>query len=543
MRLVVAVFLRLLGAVSLVAFVSYAVQVRGLIGEQGLLPAANYMERVEGYVESTPDASALDFPTLCWWFCSDGALATMAWGGAAFAFALTVGLAPAPILLLLWVLYLSLTVAGQTFLGFQWDSLLLETLLVSFLVAPWTLHLRGARLPEPSRLGVFALRALLFKLMFLSGVVKLLSLDPAWWQLSALDVHYQTQPLPTWTSWWAHQLPSWFQRLSVLVMFVIEIAVPFAIFGPRRLRLLALPPLAALQLLIAATGNYGFFNLLTLALCVPLLDDDALRGWAEWFAARARRGLPTSKPQAPSRPSSTPGPVDLPSKTADPWLRARAAGGTLRTAALAFVLLTSSLTFARELVRSYPPFRSDTGGATASLLRGLDATVLRWGTPMLARTDPFRSTNGYGLFRAMTLERPEIVVEVSVDAESWTEVPFRWKPGDPSKKPRFAGPHMPRLDWQMWFAALDPDRARHWLLPLARELLSGEGPALGLLHPDTRPAQRPRYVRFQLYDYRFSTKQERRNGGSWWQRELLGTLRPGILHRGSVAPLQAPPGS
>ena len=521
-RLVRCLLLRLLGVVSFVAFVSYGIQIEGLIGSQGLLPVADFLERAEDYVEAEASASRLDFPTLCWWARSDRALQIMAWGGAGLSALLVLGVAPLAVVVALWALYLSLAVAGQTFLSFQWDSLLLETLLVSLFLAPAkTLSIRSGH--GPPALAVFLVRFLLFKLMFLSGVVKLLSLDDAWWQLTALDVHYLTQPLPTWTSWYAHQLPTWFQHLSVVVMFVIELVVPFAAFGPRRARLLAILPLVGLQLLIAATGNYGFFNLLTVVLCVSLLDDAALRALCRRLGWRwGDDGPPRARPPGSSRPLQS-------------------AASRLRTAALAFVLVASGLTLIREMVRTAPRGRSsaDRGAKVVEVALGtLDTALLSWGRPLvLDHTDRFRSINGYGLFRAMTLERPEIVVEVSRDGLSWSEVPFRWKPGATTSRPRFAGPHMPRLDWQMWFAALDPPRAAHWLMPLARALLEGRPAVSRLLAPAVLAENDPpRFVRFQLYDYRFAPPGEKRQLGAWWQRTPLGVLRPGALELDDFPP-------
>jgi hypothetical protein len=505
-------FLRLLALVALFAFVSYAVQIRGLVGSHGLLPATEYMERANSLFEALPESGRWVLPTLCWAGCSDVALLTMAWLGAALAALLLLGFAQKALLATLWALYLSLVVVGQTFLSFQWDSLLLEALLLSLFVAPWSMRPRAPwREPPPDGLGLFLLRLLLFKLMFLSGVVKLLSLDAAWWELGALDVHYYTQPLPTWTSWYAHLLPAWFQRLSVAAMFAVELLVPFLVFAPRRLRIAAFVPLVGFQLLIAATGNYGFFNLLTIVLCVPLLDDRFL-ALIPWLGKRLA-GNPSGGSASPPSPMSA-------SKRVRLTHRARAA---VRTAAVLVLAGLSLLTIVREMVRTYPDRSAPS--FTGRALGLADRAVLGWGQQALLRyTDPFRSINGYGLFRAMTVQRGEIVVEVSADGERWTEVPFRWKPGDPGRRPRFTGPHMPRLDWQMWFAALDPERATQWLVSLARALLQGEATVLDLLDRRALPDEPVRQVRFRYYDYRFATPAERRSSSAWWVRSLQGEL-------------------
>ena len=506
-RLTCWIFLRGLALVALVAFVSYGVQLDGLIGSRGLLPAADYLERVDEVLEARREAgesgSRWLLPTLCWLASSDAALRAMVWGGAALALLAALGVAQGWLLLALWVLYLSLVLVGQAFLSFQWDSLLLETLLVSLLLAPWSLRPRPlGRQDEPSRLAVFALRFLLFKLMFLSGAVKLLSMDDAWWQLGALDAHYFTQPLPTWTSWYAHQLPAWLQRLSVAVMFAIELVAPFFVFCGRRLRTLAFLALVGLQLLIAMTGNYGFFNLLTVVLCLSVLDDRLL--------ARPSGGRGAS---ATARPA----PFELP-----PVARVRR---HLRAFAAVALVVVSFLTLVREMVQTTP--RAAAPGWLAAPLAAADRLLLGWGQPLiLDRTDPFRSISGYGLFRAMTMERPEIVVEVSADGERWSEVAFRSKPGDPARRPRFTGPHMPRLDWQMWFAALNPPRAQGWLFSLARALLERNPTVLELIDESRLPSEPIRLVRFQLYDYRFTSPDVRQRSGAWWTRTLRGPLLP-----------------
>ena len=188
---------------------------------------------------------------------------------------------------LLWLAYLSITVGGQVFLGYQWDSLLLEAGLLAILMAPWNLRL-GRATDQPWSFAVWLLRWLVFRLMFMSGVVKLASHDPAWWDFTALDFHYETQPLPAWTSWYVHQMPPWFHHLSVAFMFYAELAAPILIFGTRALRRVAFVSLVLLQLLIAATGNYGFFNLLSIVLCTAILDD---RDW-EWLRDDRRHRRP-----------------------------------------------------------------------------------------------------------------------------------------------------------------------------------------------------------------------------------------------------------
>ena len=473
-------FLRLLGFVYGIAFLSLAPQLPGLVGSDGLLPAAAYLERVH---EVQGAEAYFRLPTLLWLWPGDALLLGLCWAGIALSAAAVAGLAPLATFAALWLCYLSLTVAGQGFLSFQWDVLLLEAGFLAVLYAPagWRLHLGAG--PEPGAAARWLVWGLAFKLTFLSGITKLLSGDETWWGLTALRHHYETQPIPTWVGWYAHQAPAWIATLSTGVMFTIELAAPFVILLPprfRRVRVTGVALLCLLQALIALTGNYGFFNLLTVVLYLALLDD-----------ATIARGVPGL---------GVPGPGPSPSARLVPprWRRTGLAGAAVTMA------LLSAYTFVREIRRPDP--------------------MPAWSADLFGWVAPFRSVNGYGLFRTMTIERPEIVVEGSADGVAWTEYPFRWKAGDLQRAPGFVQPHMPRLDWQMWFAALGPRAEAHWLLPLAQHLLE-ESPAVLALLDDSNPFadEPPRFVRLVLYDYRFTTRSEGA-GGAWWRRELIAYL-------------------
>src|SRR5437870_2898337 len=482
-------FVRLLGVIYFIAFVSLAVQITGLVGEHGILPARGYLERAHALYGV---AAYRLFPTVCWLLgAGDGVLRAVCWSGAVLALLVVAGVAQAPALALLWLLYLSASVVGQTFLWFQWDALLLEAGLLAVFYAPTDLvpSLRHERAPsEPMRWLVWWL---LFRLMFLSGITKLASGDPTWRDLTALDYHFWTQPLPPWTAWYAHWLPEWTHRAMLLFVLVVELAVPWLIFVPARLarvRLAACGMLVLGQLGIAVTGNYGFFNALALVLCVPLLDD-----------AMLGRVVP----------------LRLVAGDPEPGWKHRAVG------ILAPVVVVPSLpAFAREIAQMLPGARG----------RG----VLE--NPLLDAVAPSRSINGYGLFRVMTTERPEIVVEGSRDSVAWREYGFRWKPGDVTRRPRFVAPHQPRLDWQMWFAALAPDGARDWLLPFVGRLLQGSPQVVSLLAENPFPEAPPRYVRLAYYRYRFSTPAARARTKAWWEREFVGYLTRPLSAANLVAP-------
>jgi hypothetical protein len=278
-----------------------------------------------------------------------------------------------------------------------------------------------------------------------------------------------------------HQLPPWFQTISVLFLFFVELVIPLLFFAPWRLRLFACGMTVLLQLLIAGTGNYAFFNLLALALAVLLVDDQSLkRRWK--VAAVAASGPRRAWPR---------------------WILGPVASA---------VVFASSVEFAATLDRALVLPRSAVAAVRA-----------------LA---PFRSANSYGLFMVMTTGRPEIVIEGSDDGVTWRSYEFRWKPGDVAGRPPFVAPHQPRLDWQMWFAALGGYEENTWLVRFLNRLLEGSPEVVRLLATNPFPDHPPRSVRAVLYDYRFTDSAERRRNGAWWRRQVRGLYCP-VLERGS----------
>jgi hypothetical protein len=318
--------------------------------------------------------------------------------------------------------------------------------------------------------------------MFSSGVVKLASGDPAWRNLTALEYHYYTQPLPTRVAWYLHLAPAWFQHTSAAFMFFIELVIPFLILAPRLWRFVGGGFLILLQLLIALTGNYAFFNLLTLALCVLLFDDAFL---ARFFprALEERLRATTSPPRrSPLRH----------------WV----------TVPITLIILA------------------------AGLLQLADVLAIQWLPPsafqLLSDLQPLRISNSYGLFAVMTTTRPEIVIEGSNDGDTWLDYDFRYKAGDLRRAPRWVEPLQPRLDWQMWFAALGDYRGSPWISQLMLRLLQGSPPVLALLERNPFPQSPPKYLRAMIYDYEFTTWSERQAEGVWWSRRLLGAYFPPV---------------
>jgi predicted DCC family thiol-disulfide oxidoreductase YuxK len=480
-----SLFLRAMGAVYLIAFVSLRLQVDGLYGKQGILPVADYMAEIA----KLPSVDSFwKYPTLCWFGTSDTFLHNLCDGGALAACLMMLGIMPILSAIVAWILYLSLMNVGQDFLGFQWDSLLLDAGLLTIFFSPWALTLRRAASSRVSLITLFLLRWLNFRLMLGSGVVKLSSGDKTWRDLTAMKYHYETQPIPTWTSWYMHQLPLNFQKATTVLVFIVELAIPFLIFAPRGLRRIAAFIFIIFQLLLMATGNYAFFNLLTIAICVPLLDDGAwpLRWWR--------------KPQdkAPSRWGWTAIPMTL-------------------VAIPLFLLSGLSMVERMGLPQIWPelwkPRKSILGSKAVQ-------TAKVW------CVERYNLFSAYGLFAAMTTERPEIIIEGSNDGHEWLAYEFKYKPGDPKRGPVFIAPFQPRLDWQMWFAAMRPIRFSPWVGGLLYRIHEGSPAVLGLLAKNPFPDAPPKYIRAMLYEYRFTNFSNQDDQKLWWRRRLIGRYFP-----------------
>ena len=488
--------LRLLGLVYLIAFVSWLPQIRGLIGSDGILPAESLLRSVRAELGSRAYAA---LPTLAWLNSTDRALELFTGAGIAVSLPVIAGFATGPCLLLAWALYLSQVSIGQDFMAFQWDVLLLEAGFLAIFLAPWrSLRMRtlppemgaassSASVPHPSTAIVWLFRWLVFRVYFLSGIVKLQSGDASWRNLTAMSFHYATQPLPNGIAWYMFQLPLWFQKLTTATVLAWELFVPLLIFAPRRLRHLAAALLMVLQILILLTGNYTFFNLLTIVLCVFLFDD---------------RTLLNDLPQALQARIAT--------RIDNRSLFQRALWRKVAVGLLASILVTMSLVDISE--------RFDLG-------------MPRSIASVFAPLAPFYVTGTYGLFAVMTTARPEIVIEGSNDTKIWREYEFRYKPGDLRRAPGIVAPYQPRLDWQMWFAALGNYRGNRWFVNLAVRLLQGSPAVLKLLNDTPFPSHPPRYIRADLYNYRFTSLAEKKATGTWWAREYVGQYLPPIALR------------
>jgi Lipase maturation factor len=466
------VFLRALAVIYAIAFGSLATQIVGLVGAQGIAPVRDYLARLAA---AFGPIRYFSLPTVFWLNPDDLPLRVLAWAGVALAVLLLFDRMERFILVLLYALYLSFNMAGQEFLSFQWDALLLEA---GFLAIFFGRSVTG------ERVTAWLYRCMAFRLYFLSGYVKLGSHDASWANLTALQYHFHTQPLPNIIAWYADKLPHWFQRGATGAVLGIELFAPFLIFGPRRWRQVGAGLLLSLQALIFLTGNYTFFNLLAAAITLFLFDDQALSSLARklWV------------PVVPLTPSTK---------------RAR-----MGMAALTAVILTLGALHLYDTTEGFAPEPLETFGRLAA---------------------PFQIVNSYGLFAVMTTTRAEIVMEGSNDGDNWKPYEFRYKPGNLDRAPRWIEPFQPRLDWQMWFAALNNVQSTPWFPSLVVRLLQGSPEVAGLLESNPFPGHPPRYIRAVLYDYSFTDGDTRRRTGQWWERRPAGMYLPPVALKQSVS--------
>ena len=453
---------RLTGLSYFFALLSLYPQIPGLIGPHGILPAETLLSRA---TQVLGPAAPWALPSLGWIFgTSVSALHLIALLGIVGSLLLLTGFLRPIGAILSWLGWLSFVNIGQDFLSFQWDTLLLEVgFLVIFLEKPG-LRPRPPGPDTPPLLIRLALTFLIFRLMFSSGIVKILSGDPTWTDLSAMTYHFFTQPIPNPLAWFIQQLPHPLLQLSTLFTFAIELLLPFTLLFPQpKVRLTASLGFLSLMLLIGLTGNYAFFNLLTIALCLPLIHN---RYWPLLLQPN-RIALPW---------------------TPIPW-RHLASLAALLQLSLAIPILLSTL-------QLFPRSAS-----------------VSWQNSLA----PWHLTSGYGLFAVMTTRRPELTLERSSNGLDWQPILFSDKAGPPDRLPPQIAPFQPRLDWQMWFAALSAERGQlpGWFSPFLKKLQKGEPDVWDLL-PSPPHSFENDYLRLRLDQYRFTTPSERSSTGNWW---------------------------
>jgi hypothetical protein len=461
------IFLRALGLIFFSAFYALAFQIRGLIGERGILPASLYLHELAAM------AGALQrvwyAPTLFWISASDRALLAVVMAGLIFSALLVANLWPRLTVALCTILFLSCIAALQDFSSYQSDGMLLEAGFLSIFFAPQGIRPGLGATDPASRFSLFMLRWEWFRIYFESGLVKLLSGDPHWRNFTAMDDYYQNAPLPSWPGWYVQHLPHWYHAGTVIITFVVELGVVWLVFLPRRFRAACFAVVTALQIGIITTANYGFLNYIVLALGILLLDDQLLhRAHLESVAAVPRADTPRFR------------------------IHRR-----LEAAVLGILFYATVVGFAL-------------GGSSTPL--GLPNRLL----------DPFRIANAYGLFAVMTPARYEIEFLGSNDGRSWTPYLFRYKPQELTRRPGFLGPYQPRFDWNLWFASLEQWRSSPWVVLTQERLVEGSPAVLSLFRGDPFHGKPPTMVRAILWQYWFTDLDTKRKTGAWWRREELG---------------------
>jgi hypothetical protein len=467
--------LRLLGFVYLAAFVSLVGQLRPLIGHDGLLPADRYLERVVEAAGS-PLEAFLKLPTLFFFDATDATLLFCAWSGVVLSVIVLAGFANSILMAMLWALYLSFVHIGQLWYGYGWEIELLENGFLAIFLCPLLDARPFSRQPTPLTL-VLLYRWLAFRIMLGAGLIKLRG-DPCWRELTCLEFHYQTQPIPNPLSPLLHFMPGWFHVLGVLYNHLAELILPWFVFGPRLARHIAGVLLVLFQLFLIVSGNLSFLNWLTLVPMLACFDDRLLgRFLPPFFARAADRATQTEVP--PTKPRK----------------------------------ITMALLAALVTILSINP--------VANLLSGQQV--------MNSSFDALSLVNTYGAFGSVGRVRHEIIFEGTHDSTidedtKWLPYEFPCKPGDPMRTPCITGPYQRRLDWQIWFAAMSNPQQNPWTVHLLWKLLHNDPGVLSLLANNPFPAAPPDAIRATLYRYEFAPLDD--PTGAWWKRQQV---RPWLL--------------
>jgi len=503
------VFLRALGVIYFSAFLALVLQIRGLIGPEGISPVKDYLEAVR------TSAGSLKYwyaPTVFWLSSGSQMLMAVSWLGLVAAALLVANFWPRGMLAICWVCFLSFVAAASEFSGYQSDGMLLEAGFLALFLAPggWRPGLGHDSLPI--RASLFLLTWEGFRIYFESGLAKILSGDPQWRNFTAMDDYYQNGPLPTWIGWYVGHLPHWFHAAATAGTLGLELFLVWMFFLPRRVRIVCFCIVTPWQVGIILTANYAFLNYLVLFLGFFLLDDKFLQQflpvkWRERFVADSAGVEPAVVAGATGK-----------------WEKLRERLLFLRTATVAIVLCWLFYVSATELMWM--------------LWRGPLPT-----TPVVA-LQPFRVAERYGLFAVMTPSRFEIEFQGSNDGQNWVAYPFRFKPQDPMKAPGIYAPYQPRFDWNLWFASLGDWRSNPMVPTTEERLLTGDKNVLALFAGNPFPGAPPKQVRAVLWQYWFTTWAEKKATGAWWRREDLGLYAPTLEREpdGKFGVLQWPAG-
>jgi hypothetical protein len=514
------IFLRVLAAIYFSAFYSLLFQIEALNGPDGILPA-QFLLRAVGSMGILRYWYA---PTL-FWFSSGShmVLAVVLAGMAASVFAFF-NLWPRLSLFVCFLCFLSFVTAAQAFSSYQSDGMLLEAGFIALFFAPGGTHPGWGTASPPPRASLFLLQWEWFRIYFESGLVKLLGRDPEWRDFTAMDDYYQNGPLPTWIGYYVAHLPHWFHAASVAGTLVMELAVVWMLFLPRRARLICFCIVTPWEIGVILTANYTFLNYLVLALGLLLLDDRSLR----WLVPQRFRSalpdsiLPYTKRFETDQPATSEGML-AGSEDVSTNHRLSSWWGNIRFSVAGVMLTWIAYATTAEMIAM--PFHDFP-------LPSLPVVAL----------EPFRIANQYGLFARMTRGRYEIEFQGSNDGQNWTPYPFRYKPQELNKAPGIYAPYQPRFEWNLWFASLS-DWKQNDFVPLTEErLLEGNHNVLGLFRSNPFAQAPPRYLRAVLWQYWFTSMDEKRQSGNWWKRELIGLYAPELtrLPNGQFAAVEWP---
>ena len=494
------IFLRALGLIYFSAFYSLLFQIKGLIGPNGILPAADYLQAVSAALHLQ---SYWTVPTLLWFGASNGALMTLCWVGLIASLLVTLNLWPRASLLICFLCFVSFVSVARDISGYQSDGMLLEAGFIALFFAPPGLRPGLGELNPPSRASLFLLQWEWFRIYFESGVAKIGSGDLAWRQFTAMDDYYQNGPLPTWIGWYVQHLPHWFHAGATVYTLVTELLIVWMLFLPRRFRIACFFIVTPFEISIIATANYTFLNYLVLLLGVLLLDDRFL----DWILPLRFRELVRGKPLM-----------------------------ALAGAAGAVAGAPKPMSTRAEWRERFTPLRRLFAGACLGLVFYSTTALLLWmfmpGLPLpqapVQALEPFRIANSYGLFAVMTHERYEIEFQGSLDGKTWIAYPFRYKPQAIDKAPGIYAPYQPRFEWNLWFASLGSWQQSRFVVWTEERLLKNEPDVLALFASNPFASATPREVRTVIYQYWFTDMRTKRETGNWWRREELRQYAPAL---------------
>ncbi|XP_015121845.1 lipase maturation factor 2 [Diachasma alloeum] len=566
-------FLRGVCIIYLFAFLSFYVQIPGLFGDNGVLPARTQVDlKGRGSLWHKLNHK----PTVLWFASYLGLnveymMDLVAITGAVISFLgfISQKLCIAPVFMLLWTLYYSLFQVGQVFVQNNWDTLLLEAGFLCVLIAPFYVSVRGSTSTPSDSVTFWTIRWMLFRYMFSCSAMKLASRCPVWWNLDALSHHFETQCLPAPLGWYAHHLPSWFLRLNTLLAVVFELVIPLLFFFPnRRVRITAYYIQMFLQIHIITTGNWNFRDFLVICGLIALLDDQFFYKKKSKKGASAITQILSTLVCITVYSAVIYGTIQIFNvKFADNWTITSEIGFTyeqfdqflarglplaiyIGLASLGFTVadaITHSILSNKPTTTRLFTFLTTTlytiavcflfamsAVSFSSLHPSQNATVPIQLCSLHSKINSLHIVNGpkdFALFPKMTgvNGRPEIIIEGSNSIEGpWKEYEFLYKPGNVNNSLPFVAPHTPRLDWQMWWAAQGTYHQNPWLMSLTYRLLTGQKEVTSLLNNVEKPFGNspPKYIKATLYHYHFAPWRKSLNKQSWWTREKVGEYFP-----------------